>query len=106
MGLFGKKKDDHTKSIEEQNRKNEQTWKKLGISTREEIEMTNILNEAKLLRESNVDEDFIKDWLYSNLPEGKVKLDGKFVWVCRSCETGRKFDTKDDYIAHQMRVHS
>jgi|APSaa5957512535_1039671.scaffolds.fasta_scaffold171080_1 hypothetical protein len=104
MGWFGKKKEDSGK-FEKQNKLNEENWKKYGLTSGEEIEMRNIMNEAKRLRASNVDEDFIKDWLHSNLPEGKVKLEGKFVWICRSCETGRKFNTHTDYIAHQMSIH-
>ncbi len=28
------------------------------------------------------------------------------MWICRSCEYARKFDTNVDYIAHQMSMHS
>ena len=96
--------------IEEQNKENKKNWEKHGLGSPEEIrkniQWDNIQEEIRKFRESNVDEDFIKNWLYSHLPDGRIKLDGKFVWICQSCETARKFDSKDDYIAHQMSYHS
>ena len=111
MGLFGKKlRKKNTKTIEEQNKENEKSWNKLGLDTpeafRNKIAWDQLQKEIKEFRKANVDEEYIRNYLYSHLPDGRIKLDGKLVYICRSCETGRKFDTKMDYIAHQMSVHS
>jgi hypothetical protein len=102
MGLFRNKKKQNS---EESNKIFEEGYKPLTKEKRQEMEINEVLSEVANLRKSNVDEDFIKDWLHSHLPDGRIKLEGKFVWICRSCETGRKFDTKENYIAHQLSYH-
>lgn len=101
MGIFRRK---NKRTIEEQNKENEKNWGKMGLSA-ENSEFDSIRMEAKRLRDSNVDEEYIQNWIINQLPEGRIKLNGKRIWICRSCENARKFESKEEYMSHQMSNH-
>lgn len=92
-------------SVEELNKINEENWKKIDPA---EIESeSSILKEIQLLREANVDEDEIEQFMLSHGLEGKnTDEKGNSCWVCGHCSHKIKFKTREDYIAHHFRVHS
>ena len=65
-----------------------------------------ILDEVKVFREASVDENEIVQYILTHLPEGENDFDGETFWVCRSCENGKRLESKEDFIAHQLSYHS
>ena len=64
-----------------------------------------IKKEVKELHKTNADESFIQDYIYSHLPDGQVKIEGKMYFICQTCIDGTKFESKDDYTNHQLSNH-
>ena len=93
MGLFRRK---NKSIIEEQNK---------AKSYEGDVDFMDIAREAQQLRSTNMSEEDVQNWLINQLPEGRIRIDDKRMWICRSCENARKFDTKEDYIAHRMSAH-
>ncbi len=102
MGLFSKK---GKRTIEEQNTINEERWAKQKAEQGDE-EFIDIARKAQQLRSTNMSEEDVQNWIFNQLPEGRIKINDKRMWICRSCENAKKFDTKGDYMAHQMSVHN
>lgn len=109
MGFFRRKNkpvvEEGTKTIEERNKIHEEYWAKQKAEQGDE-EFMDIARKAQQLRSTNMSEEDVQNWIFNQLPEGRIKINDKRMWICRSCENARKFDTKEDYIAHQMSVHS
>ena len=102
MKLFRKK---NKRSVEEQNKHNEETWAKNDLVVEEYKKMTK--KAVELLKESGVDEEFIKQFLLNHANEGKnISEDGTEYWVCAHCGNLIKFDTREDYITHHFKEHS
>ena len=109
MGFF-KRRRKNKRTIEEQNRHNEETWKTHTIK-REHIpeEMEDWKKYQKemleLYKKAGVDEEYVENFLLSD--EGKnVMDDGTIFWVCSHCTGIVKFNSKEDYVSHHFRVHT
>ena len=89
--------------IKEENNNNSE-WKP-DYASRERSYWASINGEVKVFRETGVDEEFITNYIIAHMPEGQGKLDGKEIWVCHGCSTAVKFDSRDDYIKHNLRIH-
>ena len=101
MKLFRKK---NKRSIEEQNKANQEYWGKNDI-VNEDLEA----GQEELLETMRnwgiSDEDMIK--YFGIADEGKnISKDGKVYWVCNHCHHAVRFTSREDYILHHYREHA
>jgi hypothetical protein len=91
-------------SIDELNKINQERWKKEDPAESEEKSI--VLNELKALKDSNVDDDIVEQFMLSHGFEGKNTDDtGNEYWLCGHCSNIVKFKTREEYITHHFRVH-
>lgn len=101
MRLFRRKKN---YSIDDLNKINQERWKNIDVA--EQYRKSQILQEIQSLRDANVDEDVIEQYMLSHGLEGKnVDENGKEYWLCGHCSSIIKFNTREEYISHHFRVH-
>ena len=111
MGFFSRHKNVPKRTVEEQNKHNEEIWKIEDWAkndAKEKEDRESIEQEVKLLKESGVDKEFIKQFLLNKTADEGINIseDGTEYWVCVHCENSVKFDTKEEYVSHHYRHHS
>jgi len=96
MNLFNRRKKNE-RTIEEQNKANQDHWKKHDV-VKEDYQ--NLMNEFGIS-----EEDMIKFIAISD--EGKnSSIEGKEYWICNHCPHSVRFTSRDKYIAHHFREHA
>ena len=96
-------------SIEEQNAQNKEKWKELGISTKfdtqNRIAWNTVMAKLQHYKSMNVDDEYLHNFLMQHLPDGKIKIDGKFIWICKLCPEGTMYDSKEEWVRHALSKH-